>query len=105
MSPNAPAVSPTFRAKEVVAQGLSVEVIDLITGVVDMDRSLFRSCCEEQALNLVSALQSDIISTLTHMMISVLLSEINMVENSLVFACLWIEDSIRGLYIDKIVIP
>lgn len=59
MSPNAPAVGPTFGTKEVMAQGLSVEVIDLITGVVDMDRGLFRPCCKEQALNLVSALHND----------------------------------------------
>lgn len=105
MSTDAPAVGPTFGAKEVVAQGLSVKIVDFVTGVMDMDRGFFGPRCEEQALPPMLALQRKTVSSATYMVISIFLAKINMVEYCLVLARLWIEDGIRGLQVDQIQVP
>lgn len=55
MPSDTPTVRPTFRTEPVVAQGLGVNVINLITGVVHMDWGFFRSRSEEQTLIFLSA--------------------------------------------------
>lgn len=50
VSPNAPGVGPLFASQPVVPQGLGVEVIDLITRVVDVSRSVTWFARQKEAL-------------------------------------------------------
>jgi hypothetical protein len=61
VSADAPAVGPALVAEPVVAQGLGVEVVDLVARVVDVDGWTFGTGGDEEALyaySLVSKLLS-----------------------------------------------